>query len=287
MRQQRSNTIGVVGLGISVEHNQPNFFDEVLRGILQGGAKYDFDVTVVRHSQWAGADSLPVFSADRFDGLIVLGTAFRDRIFEGVDISGLPAVTVGGAVERSDLPSVDVDNYASARAAVQHLIDLGHGRIGYVSGAEIAGWARDRHRAYADTLGSAGIPVDESLIALVDVAGVDEGYDAACRLFSGDPSTRPTAVATVNDDTAHGVLSRLQEIGLYVPDDVSLIGFDDNLSSSTLTPPLSTIRQPKQAIGNKAVELLVTHILNPDAPTVHATIPGELVLRASTGSIKH
>lgn len=277
----RSNSIGVVGLGVSIEHNQPNFFDALLRGILQGGSRYDRDVTVIRHSQWAWDDSAPLFSSQDYAGLILFGTAFRSPVLEGVDLSGLPAVTIGGAGERPDLSSVDVDNYTSARAAVQHLIDLGHRRIGYVNGEPIAVWARERYRAYVDALASAGIPIDYRLIAPVYIAGVNEGYDAACRLLSGPD--RPTAIATVNDDTAYGVLSRLAEAGLRVPEDVAVIGFDDNPNSVLATPPLSTIRQPKHAIGTKAFDLVMTHILNPSAPVEHVTIPGELVLRSSTG----
>jgi len=278
---RKSNSIGVVGLGVSTEHNLPNFFDEMLRGMLQGGSRFDRDITVIRPSQWGWEDSAPLFYPEDYAGLIVLGTSFGSTVMEGIDISGLPTVTIGGATELPQFSSVDVDNYGSACAAVQHLIDLGHRRIGYISGEAVAGWGQERHRAYVATMTAAGLDVDENLIARVDVAGVDEGYDAACRLLLGSP---PTAIAAVNDDTAHGALVRLHEVGLGVPG-VSLSGFDDNHSSATSKPPLSTIRQPKPAIGAKAVELLVTHILNDKAPIRHATIPGELVVRGSTAAI--
>jgi len=282
MTLRRSNSIGVVGLGISTEHNLPNFFDEMLRGILQGGNRFDRDITVIRPSQWDWEHSAPLFYAEDYAGLIILGTSFRTTVMQGIDISRLPTVTIGGALDMPHMSSVDVDNYGSACAAVQHLIDLGHRRIGYISGEAVAGWGLERHRAYIATMTAAGLDVDESLIARVDVAGVDEGYDAACRLLLGD---RPTAIAAVNDDTAHGALSRLQDIGVSVPDEISLIGFDDNLTSASSKPPLSTIRQPKQAIGARAVELLVTHILNDEAPIRHVTIPGVLVVRASTAAV--
>src|SRR5580704_14776636 len=108
MAQHRSNAIGVVGLGMATEHNQPNFFDGLLRGILQGGSRFDRDVTVIRHTQWAWEDSTPFFTPEDYAGLILLGTTFRREIMEAVDISGLSAVTIGGAGERPDLSSVDV-----------------------------------------------------------------------------------------------------------------------------------------------------------------------------------
>lgn len=280
MDRQRTHTIGVVGYGTEIT-DHPNFFDEIVRGILHGAAMFDLDITIVRPSQWSGPESLPVFGAKRYDGVIILATALLDRIFEGVDLSGLPAVTIGGAFERPDFPSVDVDNYGSSRAAVQHLIDQGHRRIAYVSASGLAGWARERYRAYVDAITEAGVPVEDDLVVHLDIPGVDDGYEAACQIFAVAPDKRPTAVATVNDDVALGVFSRIKELGLRIPADVSVIGFDDSPGAVT-EPPLSTIRQPKHAIGTKAVELMIARLDNPGAPVPHVTIPGELVLRSST-----
>jgi len=199
MAHHTSNAIGVLGFGISIENNQPNFFDEVLRGILQSAIRLDRDVTIIRNSLWAWEDSTPIFHVEDYAGLILLGTTFRPAVMEGVDMSGLPAVTIGGAGERPDLSSVDVDNYGSSRAAVEHLIGLGHRRIGYVSGSSIAGWAKERERAYREAMTVARLEIDEALICDVDMAYSNEGYDAAFQLLAG---ACPTAIAAVNDDVA-------------------------------------------------------------------------------------
>src|SRR3569623_350535 len=145
MSQRRSNSIGVLGLGISTEHNLPNFFDEMLRGMLQGASRFDHDLTVIRPSLWFWEDSTPFFSGDDYAGLILLGTSFREIVFAGVEMSGLPVVFIGGAGEFPKYSSVDVDNYGSASAAIQHLSELGHQRIAYISGEPVAGWGHDRH----------------------------------------------------------------------------------------------------------------------------------------------
>lgn len=279
-------SIAVVGLGIASDHNQPNFFDDVLRGILQAAGRYDRDVTIVRRSLWEWPDHPPIFSQDHYLGIIVLGPSFPETLIKGAEISGLPTVTIGGANECPEFSSVDVDNYNSARAAVQHLIDIGHKRIGYISGTSIAGWAAERHRAYVDAMISANLVIEESLIASVDFAGVNEGYDAMRRLLDDDVSDRPSAVATVNDDTAQGALNKIYETGLRVPIDISVVGFDDNQNSASALPPLTTIRQPKHAIGTKVVETLMAAIINPALPPEHVAVPGELIIRASTNRVR-
>ncbi|TWF80758.1 LacI family transcriptional regulator [Pseudonocardia hierapolitana] len=211
----------------------------------------------------------------RVDGLI-LTTARLDTAMEreGAAPRVLALRTDGVS------PSSVGDDRLGAHLATRHLIDLGHRRIGLVGGPSYASSARNRQEGYRSALAEAGLPVDESLVA-GDSFSMEAG-EIAGRALLGRPD-RPTAVFAVNDNTAIGVMAAAHALGLRVPDDVSLVGYNDIPVVSRLPVPLTTVRVPFRQIAAGALELLLDADRNGPARTLVAT--PTLIPRRSTAPV--
>lgn len=183
---------------------------------------------------------------------------------------------------------IDIENLEASRLAVDHLIGLGHTRIVHLAGPEYSTHSRDRiegvYRAFSR---SAQGMNDGAIIA----AGthLEDGYRAGLALF-GDraPDERPTAVTCYNDLVALGLVRALQALGLLVPDDVSVVGFDDLQLLDYCAVPLTSVHVPKHEMGQRATDLLVRHIeAGGTLPPVREYLPGRLVVRGSTRPPAH
>ncbi|GHJ41693.1 LacI family DNA-binding transcriptional regulator [Streptomyces sp. TS71-3] len=194
--------------------------------------------------------------------------------------TGLPVVLVNTLGVRADLPSVEADSYSGARSAVEHLLELGHRRIACVEGPPDYPCCVDRNKGYADALTQAGIAVDADLIRPGGFRP-EEAHRHAIELLCRPD--RPTAIFAHNDPTAYAVLDAVEECGLRVPEDVSVVGFDDIVSSAHVRPPLTTVRQPFEEMGRQAADMLLSALSYAPGPPRHVRMPTELVVRGSTG----
>ncbi|ACQ78573.1 transcriptional regulator, LacI family [Beutenbergia cavernae DSM 12333] len=216
----------------------------------------------------------------RVDGVIVTPPetpAVREELARTV-ASGVPVTTIGMAIPDAAHDEVSTDTYGGALDAVRHLLEQGHRAIAVVAGPDPERVAASRFRAYRDALDAAGLAVRAELVpaTALDREG---GAEAAARLFALDAP--PTAVFAANDLAALGVLQAAHEAGLRVPDDLSVVGFDDIAMASHATPPLTTVRQPKTAMGVRAVRLLLDRIAEPEREPRSERLECELVVRAS------
>lgn len=211
------------------------------------------------------------------DGVIAL-LPYEFDYLNTLAVSRVPVVTVDHQAETPEFPSIVGDSYQGARQAVRYLAELGHRRIAFVTGNERLASARDRRRGYEDTMQQLGLSYSPEMIAEGDYMQ-KAGYNAAYRLLALSP--RPTAIFAANDISALGVVSAIREAGLKVPDDISVIGFDDIPLASQVHPALTTIRQPTQQMGRSAVNTLLALIVGLEAPSPLITLPTELVIRAS------
>jgi len=192
--------------------------------------------------------------------------------------SPVPVVAVDPHTGPEGTPTVDSDNTTGAREAVEHLIALGHRRIAHLGGRPDLESARLRELGYRQALDAAGIPVDP---LLVKVGGYRPDLaDAPVRALLDRPD-RPTAVFAANDLSAIRVLEVAHELGLRVPDDLSVVGFDNVPESWSSTPPLTTVAQPMHRMGAEALRL-VLDLLGGTARERHLRLPTSLVVRAST-----
>jgi LacI family transcriptional regulator len=187
----------------------------------------------------------------RVDGLILTTARINTPIPLGQANPSLPHVL---ALRTNDTSHASVgDDRLGAHLATRHLLDLGHRRIGLVSGPPYASTARDREAGYRDALTEAGVPVDEALIA-GDSFSMQAGELAGRTLL--DRPDRPTAIFAVNDNNAIGVMAAAHALGLSVPADLSLVGYNDIPVVSRLPVPLTTVRVPFPQIAANALELL-------------------------------
>ncbi len=194
-----------------------------------------------------------------------------------------PLVTVDTHPGPGQHPSVAADSYGGARAAMHHLAELGHRRVAFVTGAEQLASAHQRRRAYDDAVSVLGLAREPGLVIQGDytLAG---GRRAAAQLLKLKP--RPTAVFASNDLSALGLMAVLQESGLKIPDDLSVIGFDDLPAATQVHPALTTVRQPIEDLGRVAVNTLLALIAGRPAAAEQVSLPTELVVRQSTRAPK-
>jgi LacI family transcriptional regulator len=194
------------------------------------------------------------------------------------------------------IPWVGADNRGGAYEATRYLIRQGHRRIAYIQGPMKYKVSHERYQGYCDAMQEAGIELDPLLIQEGDFMPAG-GRSCSRTFFERPESERPTAIFAGSDLMAYGVLSAAEEFGLRVPDDISLIGFDDNPSSAHMRPPLTTVRQPFSDMGKHAIELLFSMIEQAqnarrtrqqyeasfvEAPRIE--LPTSLVLRESCGT---
>ena len=222
---------------------------------------------------------LRVLRAKQVDGALVDGLVLPpDRIARFVE-DGFPIVCLDRDIDSRSIPLVQVDNRLGGRIATGHLIDLGHTRIAHVTGAGELGISDERLAGYRDALSGAGLPVDFQLVEEGRFTD-DGGHDAARRLLEREPGV--TAIFAANDLSALGVLNAVAEAGKRVPDDVSVVGFDDLHLSAYTAPPLTTIRQPAVEIATLATEILIGLTKGREVEEMRHLLEPELVIRAST-----
>ncbi|WP_034591011.1 LacI family DNA-binding transcriptional regulator [Hamadaea tsunoensis] len=178
-----------------------------------------------------------------------------------------------------DVPFVGATNWAGGRAAARHLIDLGHRRIAMINGPETVLCCRARYDGYRSTMEAAGLPVTADLVVRADLTRED-GYAAAAGLLSGPD--RPTAIFTANDLQALGVYQAAREAGLRIPDDLSVVGFDDLPVVAWVDPPLTTVHQPLTEMAVAATELALALGRGEPAPQIGLEIATTLTVRSST-----
>jgi DNA-binding LacI/PurR family transcriptional regulator len=213
----------------------------------------------------------------RTDGLIVSGPRYDDEELVELVRDGFPVV-IQGSLPGLDVPSVDVDNEAGARLAVEHLLALGHRRIACITNAPLAYTAAsERLTGYREALAAAGLADDPDLIA-EGAFDAPSGHRAMAEILA---RTTPDAIFVASDVVAIGAIAGLRDAGLSVPRDISVVGFDAIPLAAYLDPPLTTIRLPAYDLGLAAGRAILERIAG--RPVAARTLlPTELIVRAST-----
>lgn len=277
LKKGRSLTIGIVVQDISSP-----FFDETLRGV-DDGLKGTGYASVIVSGHWNAdeeAERIRLLLARKVDGIILLSGRISDQAVLGFSTQR-PIVSTGRALHTRTALGFKINNEYGAYLAVRHLIELGHRRIAFISGPANNMDADERLEGYRRALLEAGIDADPQLIVEGNYHE-SSGMLAMNRLF--DTHQQFTAVFAANDLSAYGARLALYRKGIRVPDDISLVGFDDLPGSSYTTPPLTTIRQPLYDIGRIATHALLRIINGEDA---QGEIPPlELIVRETTRRVR-
>ena len=216
-----------------------------------------------------------------WDG-IILTPPFSDRLdlVEGIRKKSCPVVCISAGKEVQRVAaSVGIDDMGAGFEMANHLIDLGHRKFGYIKGLSGHVSAEGRFDGFVRALEAAGIPLENAEVERGNFT-FHSGIEGARRLL--DRPNRPTALVCANDDMAAGALLTIHKIGLEIPRDISVTGFDDTPVSEIVWPPLTTVHQPLKAMGQRAVDLIVDAIKAGDAAPKHEMIAFRLVLRESS-----
>ncbi|MFL3623709.1 LacI family DNA-binding transcriptional regulator [Bifidobacterium bifidum] len=218
-------------------------------------------------------------------GVILLLSNATEREKTLLRSRNIPFVIIDSIGEGSqDTLGVGIDNWTGGLIATEHLIKLGHQRIGIITGPQNAESAQARYSGYATALRRAGIQLDPELVAYGDYMP-ERGYECACQLLDLPAAKRPTAIFACNDITALNVYRAARQRGLSLPADLSVVGFDNVYPAQYLYPALTTISQPFDMIARKAVDM----ILDARAGSVadhYLILPTRLVVRESTTAPK-
>jgi LacI family transcriptional regulator len=272
MRSRRTGVIGVL-----VADFEP-FSAEVLKGV--GGALHEsrYDLLAYSGSRQPSSEGWERRSLSRLSGTLIDGVIMVTPTVVSASVD-VPIVAIDPHTGRADVPTVESDSFGGARHATTYLVELGHRRIAYVAGRPDLRSSNLRDAGYRRALSEAGIPFDPSLIA-VGRYEHDTVREVALPLLSRPD--RPTAVFAANDISAIAVIEVAVELGLDVPRDLSVIGFDDVPEASQFSPALTTVHQPMQSLGAAGAELLVALMGGETPERTHLRLPTRLVRRATT-----
>jgi LacI family transcriptional regulator len=273
----RTMTVGVLTQEIS-----SSFFNEAMRGVEDGLASHHYEAIFVS-GHWNKVEEeqrLMSLMGRRVDGVILLVAELDDELLDR-HAQGVPTVLLGRQSASMRVHSLCFDHYAGACEAVRHLLELGHRSIAFIAGPPGRQDADERLRGYRDTLVAAGLPFDERLVA--PGGYVETGGVTAMNMLL-DRGLPFSAVFAANDDSAYGAMLSLYRRGMRVPDDMSIVGYDDLSHSSFSLPPLTSVRQPLRDLGREAAGAVVALIDGRKPP--RATMAKlELIVRESTKAV--
>jgi len=215
-----------------------------------------------------------------WDGLIYVLPCMTDEFLKSLETASSPVLLLNYFRHETPLPVVRGDNYNGAQDAVSHLIELGHRRIAFVGGTAFTGQSDLRERGYLAALADAGIAADPALIYQGNFHELS-GLEAGRHLLALEQP--PTAIFAASDTMALGCMNAIRERGLAIPQDISVVGFDDIPAASLAQPPLTTLRHPFQAMAQAAVQELLRRIRSEPGRRQRVEFPSEFVIRESTG----
>jgi len=286
LANRRMNTIGIAAVIDGGEFN--SYFLEIFNGILESAARHEQNTTVFALHDW-GRDParLPGLCDGRIDGLILIAPTLSREAAKGLP-GHTPFVSLHANASLPHVVNIESDEERGAFEMVRYLVAQGHRRILHAAGTPGLVGAERRVRGYRRALARAHLPFEPGLLIWTNFDR-SSGRDAMrgwLKRHAGEPL--PQAVFCASDAVATGCLEACAEIGLRVPDDLSVAGFDDTLAARTTVPQLTTVRQPLRAMGNRAVEELLARIQGRGGERSKISdttivFPVDLVQRASVG----
>ncbi|HID90260.1 MAG TPA: LacI family transcriptional regulator [Anaerolineae bacterium] len=275
-------------LGYSWHQRPPDYWHPILDRFLYSMAEtaeaHGYHILTFTHSPygrpWEAYEDLIL--TGRVDGFILSETNENDERIRYLLDRGFPFVAFGRANDEWDFPHVDVDGETGVQTAVEHLLTLGHRRIGCIAWPETSLTGRYRYQGYVKAMENAGIPIDPAWVIRTEHTEA-AGRAAMHALLSLPPERRPTAVVAISDLMAIGAMNAIHEAGLTPGEDIAVVGFDDIPTAQSLRPPLTSLRQPIAEVGRRVVEMLLSLIQGEEPPERRVLLPPRLIVRASSG----
>lgn len=273
----KTNIIGILVPGLD-----NGYIGEIVRGADEELARSDYNMMLYTTHRYHGKESAYVKSiySGLSDGLLLIVPITQKTYIDALKEQNFPYVLVDQADESSNV--VDSTNWQGAYDATTYLIELGHRKIAHITGMPEISTAHERLEGYKAALNDHNVPIKNDYIVEGDF-NHQLGYKQSEKLLTMDD--RPTAIFAANDLTALGTMEAARHCGLDIPEDISIIGFDDIPQSRLAFPKLTTIRQSLDQMGHAAVQLLLEQIAHPDNPPKRITLATQLVERESCRAI--
>jgi GntR family transcriptional regulator of arabinose operon len=283
-RGERSRTQGLSQIGFIVPYVRDSFIPAILLGVERAAAEQELSVTFkhVQNDYRRQTEVLEALAGQGLAGVVLYPVdSVHVEPMKRLTYAGYPMVLVDRYLSGVATDYVMSDHFGGAVRVMQHLIELGHTRIGFVYWCDPAISLEHRKAGYFQALSEAGIPRDPRLVCEV------EGYPTvdldSLRLFLSEHDDL-TAVFAANDQIALAVYQTARQLGLHIPHDLALVGFDNLDFTMHLDVPLTTVEQSAFEIGRRAVETLLARIRDPSAPWQQVIVPTRLVVRRSCGA---
>jgi LacI family transcriptional regulator len=298
-RQRILNTISMLGyvaspaartlrgtskiLGLIVPNLTAFYMGEVVSGIARAAEQLDYGLMLYMQGETHHTSRTTYYASllsnGMADGVVMVVPYDYEVLVRALNDHGLTYVMIDHHDETNDDPAITATNRKGIREAMRHLLALGHRRIGFITGRMELGCSQERLEGYREALAEVGLTYDARYVREGDFEQTT-GFTQARELLQLHP--RPTAIVASNDVMAFGVMDAIKEAGLRVATDVSVAGFDDIPMASQVYPRLTTVRQPMGAMGEAAVELLVTMLQGRTPIALRRELATELIIREST-----
>jgi LacI family transcriptional regulator len=256
LRGGRTQLIGVLAPPLTAP-----FVPEIMLGVAEVTDRTEYEVVLYMMSPTRKHDDVldRILAMKLSAGLLAIMPGTLGPHLDYLSKQGVPIVTIEDQVAPINTPWIGIDNAKGAYEATRYLLDLGHRRIAHILGRKDYLCTNERYDGYCRALREAGLEVDPRLVLQGDFT-IPGGRECTHRLLSRPPEERPSAIFTANDQTAFGVMDVVEQYGVRIPDDLTLMGFDDMPMTAFTKPGLTTIRQPHREMGVLACELLLSLI---------------------------
>lgn len=280
LRNRVAKTVGVV-----ISDIQNPFFTSVVRGIEKVLVEADFILLLCNSDEDPDREKihLSTLRSEGVDGIILATTRSDSESYRQLLNNRTPLVGIDRIPETPGMDVVTVTNSRGAFSAISHLSDMGHKRIGLISGSRQLSTSRERLEGYEEAVQACHLVRSDDLIQYSD-SRQSGGYQAIQTLL--DLPEPPTAVLVTNNLMTLGALQAIHERNLVIPDQIAIVGFDDMSWATSLQPPLTAVAQPTYEVGVAAAQLLLDRLQEPDLPFRHIVLETQLIIRASSGSHK-
>ncbi len=267
-------------IGLLVDHLNTGYTDKLIRGIDGALEAHNYSLMLyTTHRQKTREAAYVAQMTQGFaDGLILIVPRNEKAYLETLQQRKFPYVLIDYQGYNRHVPSIITTNKKGGYDATTYLIETGHQRIGFITGEMVYGCAIERLAGYREALEDHHIAFDPELVSEGDFLQ-PQGYQCAYQLLSLPHP--PTALFVSNDVMAFGAMEAARDLGLRIPTDLSIIGFDDIPQAAHMHPPLSTVHQPLEEMGRSAVDLLFKYIANPLAEIERVELSTRLILRES------
>ncbi len=277
LKTSRSYTVGVL-----IPDLTNPLFPPIVRGIDDRLTTDGYTTLLVNTDSDPAREraSIETILARQVDGFIAATARLDVEPLAEAIVRGLPVVLVNRTFEDGSISACTVDDRRGSELAVEHMLGLGHVRIGYVGGPQNVSTGHRRYLGFMAAMESAGLSVPPEHVSFAGSFTEEAGASACAEVLRGDPEV--TAIVTANDRLAIGCYDAIAALGRRCPEDVSIIGFNDMMLIDRLRPPLSTIRVPQREIGYAAADLLLDQIADDSVPPRELMLEPTLVVRGSS-----